>query len=407
MPSDPSIGHARRRAASLRHAATYAAIVLVAAAGCDDGPAGPGDKKRDPIDPELAAQGRQIFRHDDFGDAAFWTDTLRLHELVEQVDPRTALQLGLKVDADAVPPAVLQAVLADTSALSDPATTRALLALDAVVGLKATVEGERVARIGVTCALCHSTVDDAVAPGIGGRLDGWPNRDLAVGTIVSLTPGLPEELRSTYASWPAGWFDPRFNVDGISDPVLIPPAYGLDGVELETYTGEGPVSYWNNYVAVVEMHGRGSFSDPRLGIDIQVPEDQDLVKDKLLPLFHYQRTLAAPPPPAGSFSAEAAALGEELFEGAARCAECHQGSGLSGDELHAPARTGMDPAYARRSATGLYRATPLRGLWQHAPYFHDGSAATLADVVAHYDAHLNLGLTAEERARLVEYLGSL
>ena len=384
------------------------AIAAIALGACEGAPAGPGSEGPGPIDPELAAEGREIFRFDDFGDSGFWTDTLRLHELVEQVDPETALQLGLKVDSDAIPPEVLEAVLADPASLSDPAVTRALLSLDAVVGLRAHVEGDRITRIGITCALCHSTVDDAVAPGIGRRMDGWANRDLAVGTIVSLTPGLPEELRAIYASWPAGFFDPRFNVDGISDPVVIPPAYGLDGVELETYTGDGPVSYWNNYVAVVEMHGRGSFTDPRIGIDIRVPEDEDQVKDKLLPLFHYQRSLAAPAPPAGSFLAEAAAAGKELFEGDAQCSACHYGVNLTGEgELHAPAATGMDPGYARRSATRRYRATPLRGLWQHGPYFHDGSARTLAEVVEHYDAHFNLGLSPQERAVLVEYLKSL
>lgn len=411
MTRSPGSDRFHVRSPRVRRSWTYLLIVAIAAIAldaCDDTPAAPGGEGPGPIDPGLAAEGREIFRYDDFGDSGFWTDTLRLHELVEQVDPETALQLGLKVDSDAIPPEVLEAVLADPASLSDPAVTRALLSLDAVVGVQATVEGDRITRIGITCALCHSTVDDAVAPGIGQRLDGWANRDLAVGTIVSLTPGLPEELRSIYASWPAGFFDPRFNVDGISDPVVIPPAYGLDGVELETYTGDGPVSYWNNYVAVVEMHGRGSFSDPRIGIDIRVPESEDQVKDKLLPLFHYQRSLSAPTPPPGSFSAEAAVAGKELFEGEARCSTCHYGASLTGEgELHAPVATGMHPAYAQRSATGRYRATPLRGLWQHGPYFHDGSAPTLADVVAHYDAHFDLGLSADERAILIEYLKSL
>lgn len=376
--------------------------------GCDDGPATPGGESPDPIDPQLAAEGREIFRHDDFGDWRFWTDTLGLHELVQGVDPVTALGLGLKVDADAVPADVLQAVLADQELLADPATTRALLSMDAVVGLRAVVENDRITRIGVTCALCHSTVDDRVAGGIGSRLDGWPNRDLAVGTIVSLTPGLPDALRDVYGSWPPGFFDPRFNVDGISDPVLIPPAYGLEGVPLETYTGEGPVSYWNNYVAVMEMHGHGSFTDPRLGIDLRVAAEEDEVADKLLPLFHYQRTLRAPSPPAGSFDPAAAAAGRQLFEGVAQCSACHVGATLSGgEELHAPSATGMDPRYAARGTTGAYRATPLRGLWQHAPYFHDGSGASLAAVVEHYDTVLSLDLTAQQKSALVEYLKSL
>lgn len=358
-------------------------------------------------DPLLVAEGRRIFRHDDFGDWRLWTGVLRLNELVEGVSPATALALGLKVDSDAVPPGVLEAVLADPALLADPAVTRALLSLDAVVGVRARVEGDRIPRIGITCALCHSTVDDAVAPGIGRRQDGWPNLDLAVGTIVSLTPGLPDELRPVYASWPRGFFDPRFNVDGISDPVVIPPAYGLAQAGLETYTAEGPVSYWNNYVAVVEMGGHGSFSDPRLGIDIRVPPDEDEVRDKLGPLRHYQRTLAAPPPPAGSFDPAAAVEGRIVFE-TGGCAECHAGPALGGGgRVHDPAATGMDPVYATRGTTGGYRATPLRALWQHAPYFHDGSATTLTDVIDHYDAHLDLGLDPEEKRVLLEYLRSL
>ncbi|MGH7545714.1 MAG: hypothetical protein ACREKI_05980 [Gemmatimonadota bacterium] len=360
------------------------------------------------MDPRQVAEGRQIFRFDDFGDWRFWTDTLRLNDLVEQVSPRTALQLGLKVDAEAIPPEVLAAVLSDPALLDDPAITRALLDLNAVVGVTASVEGDQITRIGITCALCHSTVDDRVTAGIGSRMDGWPNGDLAVGTIVSLTPGLPEELRAVYASWPPGFFDPRFNVDGISDPVVIPPAYGLAGVGLETYTGEGPISYWNNYVAVVEMHGHGSFHDPKLGIRIDVPPQEDEVRTKLPALRQYQHTLEAPPPPMGTFDPLAAERGAEIFRTVGRCAECHAGPRFTdGGNLHAPEETGMDPAYAQRGTTRGYRATPLRGLWQHPPFFHDGSAATLLDVVRHYDGVLGLGLTEEEKADLVEYLKSL
>lgn len=374
---------------------------------CDDGPASPDDGE-EPVDPALVAEGQVIFRYDDFGSWRFWTDTLRLHELVQQVDPLTALSLGLKVDADAVPAEVLDAVLADPALLSDPATTRRLLELDAVVGISAHVEDDVITRIGITCALCHSGVDDRITAGIGGRVDGQPNRDLAVGTIVSLTPGLPEGLAEIYGSWPAGFFDPRFDVDGISDPVVIPPAYGLNGVGLETYTGEGPVSYWNAYVAVLEMHGRGSFRDERLGIDVRVPPQEDEVTGKLPALRHYQLSLEAPPAPAGSFDAAAAERGRQVFAGAAGCADCHTGPRLTdAGKLHAPAETGMDPAYAQRGTTGGYRTTPLRGLWQNAPYFHDGSAATLADVVRHYDETLDLGLSAAQRSDLVQYLQSL
>ncbi len=375
---------------------------------CSDDPSEPDPTEPPPLDPDLVEAGRDVFRYEDFGDWRFWTDTLRLHELVEGVDPATALSLGLKVDSDAVPAATLTAVLADPDLLADPAVTRTLLELDAVVGVKAMVSGDRIERIGITCALCHSNVDNSVTAGIGSRLDGWVNRDLAVGTIISLTPGLPDPLRPTYAAWPPGWFDPRFDQDGISDPVVIPPAYGLRQVELETYTGEGEVSYWNNYVAVVEMHGRGNFTDSRLGLSIDVPASEDEVVDKLPALREYQLSLVAPAPPAASFDAAAAERGKVVFEGAARCATCHLGPALTDDtQLHAASETGMSAAYAQRGTTGRYRTTPLRGLWQHAPYFHDGSAATLDEVVAHYEGALGLTLDASQRADLVEYLKSL
>jgi mono/diheme cytochrome c family protein len=352
-------------------------------------------------------EGREVFRFDDFGNSGFWTDTLRLNELVETISPLAALALGLKVDSDAIPPDVLAAVLNDPALLEDPATTRILLTLDAVLGVTAQVEGDQITRIGVTCAFCHSTVDDAVVGGIGRRLDGWPNRDLQVGTIISATPGLPDELRPIYASWPAGFYDARFNLDGISDPVLIPPAYGLRGVGRETYTGEGPVSYWNNYVAVTQMRGTGSFFDPRLGLRIDVAPRDDQVKKKLPPLRHYQYSLEAPAPPAGFFDPAAAERGRLVFTGAAECSTCHTGPTFTSGDLHDPAATGMDPVWAQRSTTGMYRATPLRALWQHAPYFHDGSAATIPDVVDHYVSVLGLSLTEQEKHDLIEYVKSL
>lgn len=353
-------------------------------------------------------EGREIFRFDDFDDWRFWTDSLRLNDAVETLSPNQALALGLNVDAAAIPPDVLAAVLADPTLLDDPATTLALLGLDAVVGIVATVEGDQITRLGITCALCHSTVDDAVMPGIGHRLDGPPNRDLAVGTIISVAPGLPANLKPIYASWPPGFYDARFNFDGISAPVVIPPAYGLRGVGLETYTGEGPISYWNQYVAVTQMHGRGSFSDPRLGIDIRVPPQEDRVKSKLPALRQYQRSLEAPAPPGAGLNAAAARRGASVFRNEAGCAECHSGPRFTdGGALHDASETGMDPLHAQRSTTKQYRTTPLRGLWQHAPYFHDGSALTLMDVVEHYDSFLDLGLTAMQKADLVEYLKTL
>ena len=348
--------------------------------------------------------GKQIFRHDTFGDEQLWTDTLRMHEVIASaVDPTTALSVGLKVNADAVPPEVLE-----TADLTDPATTVALLGLDAVVGLKGVVDDSgALVSVGTTCALCHSTVDDSVAPGIGRRLDGWPNRDLDPGAIISLSPAVTDEQRAVYQSWGPGLYDPRFNQDGINGPVLIPPAYGLDGVELETYTGDGPVTYWNAYVAITQMGGKGDFEDPRIGVSID--QDPDLVTSKLPALRDYQLTLAAPPPPDGTVNRAAAERGREVFEGVAGCASCHAGPAYTdaGDRLHAPDETGMDPQYAARSATKKYRTTPLRALWQHAPYFHDGSAATLADVVEHYDTKLNLCLKESQKGDLVQFLQSL
>jgi mono/diheme cytochrome c family protein len=390
------------------------ATYLAASSGCDrEPPTGPDGGPDETLaaarlDTKKVRLGQQIFRFDDFGDWRFWTDTLRLNDVVETLSPNQALGLGLKVDGSAIPAEVLAAVRADPTLLDDPAITRALLSLNAVVGITAVVEGDQISRIGITCALCHSTVDDAVAPGIGNRLDGAPNHDLAVGTIVSVTPGLPDELRPTYASWPRGFYDARFNFDGVNDPAVIPPAYGLHGVDLETYTGEGPVSYWNQYVAVTQMHGRGSFSESRLGISIRVPPQEDLVKSKLPALRQYQLSLRAPAAPPGSFDPVAAERGAMLFRSVAQCSSCHTGPQLTDDEnLHDPAETGMDALHAERSTTGKYRTTPLRGLWQHAPYFHDGSATTLVAVVEHYDTFLGLGLSATEKSDLVEYLKTL
>ena len=354
--------------------------------------------------------GQAIFRFDTFGDEQFWTGTLKMHEVIAAaVSPTVALGVGLKVDATALPPDFLA-----TRDLGDPATTVEMIGLRAVVGVMGKVEGGSLESVGITCALCHSTVDDSVAPGIGKRLDGWPNRDLDPGAIIALSPALTAEQKAVYASWGPGRFDPRFNHDGINLPVLIPPAYGLRGVGFETYTGDGPISYWNAYVAVMEMGGQGSFSDPRLGI--HVVQEPDLVTPKLPALLAYQLRLRAPAAPRGSFDRIAALRGRFLFRGKARCAECHAGRTrtdvLDGPDpsvplLHDPSETGMEPVYASRSATKRYRTTPLRALWQHPPYFHDGSAADLPAVVEHYDRYLGLRLTTRQKADLVEFLKTL
>jgi cytochrome c5 len=312
----------------------------------------------------------------------------------------------LKVDVDRVPSAVLNGIKSGTVNLNDPANTLALLAADAVVGVKGFGSASQLRSVGITCALCHSTVDDSFAPGIGHRRDGWPNRDLNVGAIVALSPALPASAKAVFNSWGPGKYDPRFNFDGQNTPLVIPPAYGLANVKSETYTAEGPVSYWNAYVAVTQMHGHGTFSDSRLGINIvQTP---DLVTSKLPALRAYQFSLQAPPPPAGSFDAAAAARGQAVFN--ASCATCHVGGSLTDNNdgvLHAPSETGMDPRYALRTSQKRYRTTPLRGLWQHAPYFHDGSAATLTDVVEHYNSVRGLNLSAQQKKDLVEYLKTL
>ncbi|HET9332058.1 MAG TPA: hypothetical protein VFQ21_00590 [Gemmatimonadota bacterium] len=381
-------------------AAIIPAVVL---AGCQlEGPFGSGSSFSGPErDVASAASGQQVFRYETFGNERFWTDTLRLHAAIQTVDPLTALSVGLKVDADRLPPGFLQ-----SADLTDPATTVELLRRDAVLGVRAQVAGGEIRRLGITCAFCHSTVDNSVGEGIGRRLDGWPNGDLDVGRIVALSPELQDdpEVLSVLTSWGPGFYDPYFNQDGLNDPVVIPPAYGLQGIPLETYTGEGPISYWNAYVAVTQMHGQGDFRQPLLGISIQ--NSPDLVTHRLPLLLAYQLSLPAPPPPDGSFDADAAADGEAVF--AAACASCHVPPTFTdAPTLHAAGETGVDPVYATRGTTGMYRATPLRALWQHSPYFHDGSAPTLEDVVEHYESVLPLFLSPDEKHDLVEFLKSL
>jgi mono/diheme cytochrome c family protein/cytochrome c5 len=365
-----------------------------------------------------ALDGRRIFRFDTFGDEAFWTDTLRMHEVIEGaalggvgpgVSPATALAVGLKVDVDALPPSLVSDLTAGRVDLTRPATTVALLKLDAVVGVRATVDSNnRITSFGVTCALCHSTVDNSLAPGVGRRLDGWPNRDLQPGLILSLSPALQgAAVHAVLTSWGAGKYDARWNHDGKNDPVVIPPAYGLAGTTLATYTGEGSISYWNAYVAVTQMHGQGTFVNPKTRDNLR--RTPDLVTSKLPALLLYQLSLAAPVPPAGSYDPAAARRGAAVFAGAARCASCHTAPNYSDANtgLHLPGDAGTDPRLAERGTTGKYRTTPLRGLWQHPPYFHDGSAATLDAVVDHYVLVLGLRLQPRERADLVQFLRSL
>jgi cytochrome c5 len=379
-----------------------AIALLTAFTACTESPTS------SPIEQTLF-DGQRVFRFDTFGDEAFWTDTLRMHQVVQGVSPRTALAVGLKVDVDALPPALVSQLQAGQVNLDDPAVTAALLKLNAVVGVQASVDaGNTITRFGITCALCHSTVDNSLAPGIGRRLDGWPNRDLNPGLIVSLSPALQDPaVQAVLTSWGPGKYDAHWNHDGKNGPVVIPPAYGLSGVNLETYTGEGGIPYWNAYVAVTQMHGHGNFVDPRTGDDVHY--DPDIVTPKLPALQLYELSLATPRAPADSFDAAAAARGQQVFFGAGRCAICHVPPQYTdaGFGLHEPAEVCADPGLAARGTTGKYRTTPLRGLWQHPPYYHDGSLATLADVVTHYNACLGLGLSPAQQADLVQFLRSL
>ena len=369
-------------------------------------------------------KGQAIFRYDTFGDEQLWTDVLRMHEVVATVPPATALAVGLKVDVEALPPEIIAALQAGEVDLTNPAVTIELLRLNAVVGVQGKVNDlGQLTSVGITCALCHSSVDNSFAPGIGKRLDGWANIDLNVGAIVALSPALDDALKAEFRTWGPGKYDPRHHAfDGInliplhspSLPIVIPPIYGLKGVGFETVSADGPISYWNSYVGVSQMGGQGSFSDPRIGLSIaQTP---DFVTPKLAALLDYQLSLRTPTPPKGSFNRAAANRGKRLFRHEAGCATCHQSPSftdvLSGPIskvpfLHDPAEVGTEPLYAARTATGKYRTTTLRALWQHAPYFHDGSAPDLLAVVNHYNQLFALHLTAAEKADLVEYLKSL
>jgi hypothetical protein len=393
--------------------------------------------------------GRRIFRYDTFGDEAFWGDTLKLHQAIAGqklggvgtgVSPKTALSVGLKVDADALPASLADSIKKGKVDLEDPATTLALLKLNSVLGLTGLFAADgKLKSIGIQCALCHSTVDDSFSPGIGHRLDGWANRDLNVGAIIALAPDLSvvaallnvddATVRKVLSSWGPGKFDAElftdgkaFRPDGKSAATLIPPALGLAGVNLHTWTGWGSVTHWNAFVAVLEMHGKGTFLDSRLDDSSQFPiaakagfgrvrNDPDLVTSKLPALHFYQLAIPAPIPPAGSFDPKAAERGRLVFNGKAKCATCHVPPIFTepGWNMHTAAEMGIDDFQANRSPDRRYRTAPLKGLFAHAKggFYHDGRFATLGDVVGHYDAHLKLGLSETETKELVEYLKSL
>jgi hypothetical protein len=420
--------------------AMAAALLLVALSPAAERPAAPATP--DPVAAHAAgmiAEGRQTFRYDTFGDQVFWSRALGIHEALKTVSPRTALSVGLKVDAEALPPSILAQLGRGEVDLDDPAVTAALLRLDAVIGVRGFFKPDGSLRAaGITCALCHSTVDNSVAPGIGRRLDGWPNRDLNVGAIVNLAPNLKPvaellgvdeaTVRTVLKSWGPGKFDAElfldgkaFRPDGKTAATLLPPAFGLAGVDGHTYTGWGSVTYWNAFVANLEMHGQGTFWDPRLNDAEKFPiaaragfadvrSEHDLITPKLPALQFYQLSIPAPAPPAGSFDSNAAARGKLVFSEAG-CARCHVPPLYTepGWNRHKAEEIGIDSFQADRSPDGVYRTTPLKGLWTHTKggFYHDGRFATILDVVNHYDAHFGLSLSEKEKRDLVEFLKSL
>ncbi|ACB77579.1 hypothetical protein [Opitutus terrae] len=398
---------------------------------------------------QLFHEGQRIFRFDTFGSEAFWGDALKLHQAIAGqanggvgggVSPETALAVGLKVDSEAIPRSVATALRQGKVDLKNPATTLALLKFGAVVGVKGTFDRKgKLTAVGIQCSLCHSTVDDSFAPGIGKRLDGWPNRDLNVGAIIALAPDLSvianllgvdaDTVREVLHSWGPGKFDASllldgkaFRPDGGAAATLLPAAYGLAGVNLHTYTGWGSVTHWNALVANLEMGGRGTFYDPRLADAEKFPiaakrgafdvrNTPDLVTSKLPALHFYQLALPAPKPPRGSFNAAAAERGRAVFNGKAQCATCHVPPLFTepGWNMHTAAEIGIDDFQAMRSPDEHYRTTPLNGLFarEKGGFYHDGRFATYRAVVDHYDAHLHTGLGESEKNDLVEYLKSL
>jgi hypothetical protein len=402
----------------------------------------------------MLADGQRTFRFDTFGSEDFWGGALKLHRAIEGerfggvgpgVSPKKALGLGLKVDAAAVPKAIADAIKAGKANLDDPANTLALLKANAVVGVTGFFEadGTRLRAVGIQCALCHSTVDDSFSPGIGQRLDGWPNRDLNIGAIVSISPDLSAfttllgvdkaTVTKVLTSWGPGKFDAELNLDGKGfrpdgkpAATLNPPAFGLAGVNDHTWTGGfGTVTYWNAYVANLEMHGKGNFYDPRFDNAAKYPvaartkqghkhDTEDRITAKLPALHFYQLSLPVPKPPPGTFDAAAAGRGEALFRDKARCASCHVPPLFTepGSNLHTAEEIGIDDFQAKRGPADRYVTFKLRALWNTTKihkggYYHDGRFATLADVVNHYDTHFKTGLTDKEKTDLVEYLKSI
>lgn len=420
----------------------------------------------------LLMEGKQTFRFDTFGDEGFWGGTLQLHKAIEGeqfggvgpgVSPATAVAVGLKVDVDALTDKQIQALKAGKINLNDPAVTLVLLKQNAVVGVTGFFNSDgSLQSMGIQCALCHSTVDNSLTYGIGHRLDGFANHDLNVGVIVSLAPNLQPvaDLLGTdvatvitvLQSWGPGKFDAELFLDGhavnpeqvtdgvvtgtnVSGATLIPNAFDLAGYNQHTWTGAwGSLPYWNAFVAVLEMHGVGTFFDPRLDNaaifpiaaangfgHISVAPDDDRVTKKLAGLQVYQLALPAPKPKAGvDFNPAAADRGDILFSGKADCNRCHREPLWTepGWNLHPAADIGIDGFQASRSPDNVYKTMNLAGVFirenglfmdpaNKGRFYHDGRFQTLENVVRHYNTHFNLGLTDQEINDLVEYLKSL
>jgi hypothetical protein len=416
----------------------------------------------------MLSDGRRTFRSDTFGDEAFWGDTLQLHKAIEGskfggigpgVSPATALAVGLKVDVSALPPGLADKIRTGQLDLNDPANTLALMKLNAVVGITGFFNADgSLKSMGIQCALCHSTVDDSLAFGIGRRLDGWANRDLNVGAIISLAPNLTPvvnllkianpsiteaQVKQVLAAWGPGKFDAELFLDGkATNPVtggsaatLLPNAYGLGGYNQHTWTGGwGNVAYWNAFVANLEMHGIGTFFDPRLDNAAQYPiaaamgfghlrvdPETDRITKKLPALQYYQLSIPAPKPRAGvDFIADAAVRGDELFNGKAKCGTCHVEPIWTepGWNVHKPEDIKIESFQADRSPDHSYKTMNLAGIFirergihmaaaNKGRYYHDGRFKTLLDVVNSYNTRFGLGLTDPEKSDLVEYLKSL
>jgi hypothetical protein len=400
---------------------------------------------------DMLKDGKRIFRYDTFGSEDFWGGKLRLHQAIAGakhggvgagVTARQALQLGLKVDIAALPKILVEVLKTRAVDLDKVETTLELLRANAVVGVTGIFDPKtkQMTSIGIQCALCHSTVDDSFAKGIGRRLDGWPNRDLNVGAIVASAPtlkpfadllGVDEStVRGVLTSWGPGRYDAELNHDGKATrpdgkpaTTVMPAAFGLAGVNLHTYSGWGSVTHWNAYVANTQMHGKGTFYDPRMNDAQRFPlavksgdwnkrDTPDLITSKLAALHFYQLSIPAPEPPKGSFDATAAARGKTLFEGKAKCATCHVPPLFTepGWPMHTAQEIGVDDFHASRSPDHkFYRTTPLKGLFvrEKGGFYHDGRFEDLNAVIAHYSRVLSLSLSASEKADLIQFLKSL